>query len=145
MIIPVETRAELNALAPDTVVTSSLANWDPDIDYILDQWWAHRVQGRAYAASMEEVWFPMAKGGTDLAPYHGWAARLPEALKSEIAARRDDILAGRRTIPLDLSPPKAHRETGVDGAGWGGGDAQRLRPGAARRPDVRPGTRGPRQ
>jgi basic membrane lipoprotein Med (substrate-binding protein (PBP1-ABC) superfamily) len=98
---------DYNALAPDTVVTSSLANWDPDIDYILDQWWAHRVQGRAYAASMEEVWFPMAKGGTDLAPYHGWAARLPEALKSEIAARRDDILAGRRTIPLDLSPPKA--------------------------------------
>jgi basic membrane lipoprotein Med (substrate-binding protein (PBP1-ABC) superfamily) len=94
-------------LAPETVVTSSLAIWDPVMLYIIDQWWAHAANGAAYAAPDDPVWFTMAKGGTDLAPYHDWDKKLPDAVKAEIAAARGDILSGKLTIPLDLSTPKA--------------------------------------
>jgi basic membrane lipoprotein Med (substrate-binding protein (PBP1-ABC) superfamily) len=97
---------DFNALAPDTVVTSSLAIWDPDIGYILDQWWAHRTAGARYQAGREPVWFPMAEGGTDIAPYHNWDSRIPEPVKAEIAAARSAILAGTRTIKLDLANAK---------------------------------------
>jgi len=97
--------ADVNALAPDNVITSSLADWRPLIHYIIDQWWAHQTAHQPYNAGMDAVWFGMDQGGTDLAPYHGWDAKLPEPVKTEVAAARAKILSGALKIPLDLSIP----------------------------------------
>lgn len=95
--------ADLNGLAPDAVVTSALAQWEPNVNYIIDQWWANATEGKPYDAPKEAVWFPLGKGGTDLAPYHGWDAKLPAAVKDEVAAARQKILSGELKIPLNLA------------------------------------------
>lgn len=99
--------ADFNPLAPDTVITSSLASWEPNINRIIDLWWAHATEGKEYAAPRDAIWFDMAHGGTDLAPYHGWDAKLPAAVKDEVAAARARILSGALRIPLDLANPAA--------------------------------------
>jgi len=91
---------DLNALAPDVVVTSSLATWDPVIDYILDQWLSHVTTHAAYDAPREPVRFGMTLGGTDIAPYHGWDSKLPETVKALVVDAKAKILSGE----LKLSP-----------------------------------------
>jgi basic membrane lipoprotein Med (substrate-binding protein (PBP1-ABC) superfamily) len=96
---------DYSALAPDAVVTSAIANWEPDINFILDQWWAHATASAAYAAPHDQVWYGMARGGTDLAPYHAWEARLPDSLKTEVASAKAKILSGEKPIAIDLTNP----------------------------------------
>lgn len=99
--------ADLAGLAPDAVVTSALIRWDPQIAWLIDQWWAHAAEGKPYDAPRAARWFTMAEGGADLAPYHAWADRVPAALRQKVAALREEILSGRRTIPLVVTPPPA--------------------------------------
>jgi basic membrane lipoprotein Med (substrate-binding protein (PBP1-ABC) superfamily) len=98
---------DYSALAPDAVVSSALVDWDPDINYIIDQWWAHVTVGAPYDAPREAVWFGLAAGGTAIAPYHAWDEKLPDAVKAEVAQTTAKILSGEKPIPIDLSTPKA--------------------------------------
>ena len=41
---------DLVSLAPKTVITSAVINWDPEINWLIDQWWDHKTKGTAYAA-----------------------------------------------------------------------------------------------
>jgi basic membrane protein A len=98
---------DLNSLAPDEVVTSSLAIWDPMIDYIVDQWWAHATARAAYNAPREPVWFGLDHGGTDLAPYHGWDAKLTDAVKASVAETKAKITSGEKVLPANFANPVA--------------------------------------
>jgi basic membrane lipoprotein Med (substrate-binding protein (PBP1-ABC) superfamily) len=98
---------DLNSLAPDVVVTSSLATWDPMINYILDQWWAHTTTKAAYNAPREAVWFGLPAGGTDLAPYHGWDAKLTDGVKASVADTKAKIISGEKKLPANFDNPVA--------------------------------------
>ena len=98
---------DLNSLAPDVVVTSSLATWDPMINYILDQWWAHATAKAVYDAPKEAVWFGLPQGGTDLAPYHGWDATLTDAVKASVADTKAKIISGEKKLPANFDNPVA--------------------------------------
>ena len=59
-----------NSLAPEIVVSSAIAKWDPSISAAIDGWWAHAAEGATYNAPTERIVFTMKDGGADLAPYH---------------------------------------------------------------------------
>lgn len=89
-----------NSLAPDTVVTSALALWDPCITAIIDAWWNHTVNGTAYNAPTDKaLFFTMKDGASDLALYHGFDAKIPQDVKDLVTKTRDDIMSGKLVIP----------------------------------------------
>ena len=91
--------ADQNELAPDTVVSSSLALWDPCVNAIIDAWWNHTVSGTAYNASTEKaLYFLMKEGGSDIAPYHGFDAKIPQDVKDLVEKARADIKSGKLVI-----------------------------------------------
>jgi len=94
--------ADQNELAPDVVVSSAMAYWDPAARYLIDAWWEHTVNGVPYNAPTDtDLYFLMAEGGTDLAPYHGFEDQIPQEVKDLVDQTRQDIKDG--TLVLDIS------------------------------------------
>ena len=94
-----------NSMAPDAIPTSTLVYWRPQLHYIFDQWKNHKTTGAAYAAPMEPVWFHMAEGGGDIAPYHSFEDKIPAEVKDLVAKTREDIISGALKLELDMSLP----------------------------------------
>jgi basic membrane lipoprotein Med (substrate-binding protein (PBP1-ABC) superfamily) len=92
-------------MATDVVVSSTLNQWDPCVRYVIDDWFAHKAYGTPYNAPAKEISFNMREGGCDIAPYHGLADKVPQAVKDAVAKARADILAGTLTVPYNDSPP----------------------------------------
>lgn len=90
-----------SSLAPEVVVTSVVARWDPDAEVIIDAWWDHVVNGTPYNAPMERVQFFMKDGGADIAPYHDLDSTLPQDVKDAVAKAKADILSGSLEVPLN--------------------------------------------
>jgi basic membrane lipoprotein Med (substrate-binding protein (PBP1-ABC) superfamily) len=95
-------------LAPEVVVTSTLLFWDPVVEYIIDNWWAFKVEGVAFNASVEPVWFSMADGACDIAPFHEFDDVIPQDVKDLVAEIREEILAGSLVVPLNIEPPETN-------------------------------------
>lgn len=94
--------ADQNELAPDVVVSSAMAYWDPIVEYMVDEWWDYTVNGEAYDAPTDDaVHFFMADGATDIAPYHDFEDDIPQDVKDLINQTRQDIIDG--TLELDIS------------------------------------------
>ncbi len=49
----------------------------------------------------------MGKGGSYLAPYHDFDARLPDDVKQMVDERRQEILDGTFRVNLDESAPRS--------------------------------------
>ncbi|MCH8001513.1 MAG: BMP family ABC transporter substrate-binding protein, partial [Proteobacteria bacterium] len=49
----------------------------------------------------------MGKGGSFLAPYHGWDKKLSDDIKKMVAERRQEILDGTFRVDIDESAPKS--------------------------------------
>ena len=94
-----------HAFSETTILSSALSVWDPDINWILDEWWTHKTEGKPYNGNTELRWFGMAEGGSAIAPFHGLDAAIPEELKARVAATQADIISGAFTVPLDVSAP----------------------------------------
>jgi basic membrane lipoprotein Med (substrate-binding protein (PBP1-ABC) superfamily) len=94
-----------NFQSPDTVVTSHVAYWDPEILWVIDEWWNHKTTGEPYDAPMEGVWFSMAEGGSDLAPFHGFEDMIPEDVMDTVMQKKEDIMSGDFEVPLNVEPP----------------------------------------
>jgi basic membrane lipoprotein Med (substrate-binding protein (PBP1-ABC) superfamily) len=90
-----------NSLAPEVVITSAVARWDPDAVVILDAWYDHVVNGTPYNAPVERVQFSMKDGGADLAPYHDLESTLPQEVRDAVDQAKADILSGSLEVPLN--------------------------------------------
>jgi len=97
--------ADHNFMAPTAVLTSALGYWDPAIEYIVDQWWEHETTGEPYDAPLEQIWFPMAEGSGDLAPYHDLESLIPQEVRDQVEAVRQQILSGEFVVPLNTETP----------------------------------------
>ena len=75
--------------------------------YLIDQWKAKKESGKPYDAPMEPVWFGMAQGGLDIAPYHAWDDKIPAEVKKKVADARAAILDGSLKVPLEMQEPKS--------------------------------------
>ena len=98
------TYEDVNYLSPTSVLTSAVAYWEPHINYAIDEWWKHETEGTAYNASMDPVWFSMAEGTGDLAPFHGLDAQVPAEVIADVMQAREDILSGNLVVELKLGP-----------------------------------------
>lgn len=93
-------------LAPEVVVTSSLANWEPYLRYIIDEWWNWKKTGVKYEAPKDQpIYFLLDNGGPDIAPYHGFEDKLPQNVKDTVAEARQMIIDGDLVVPIKEEPP----------------------------------------
>lgn len=98
-------KADENHFAPDNIVTSAVALWDPDLNWIIDEWWKHATAGAAYAGNPEPRWFSMAEGGVSLASFHALDAKIPEEVKTKLTKTEAQIRDGSFKVPLDTTMP----------------------------------------
>jgi basic membrane lipoprotein Med (substrate-binding protein (PBP1-ABC) superfamily) len=93
-----------NSLAPETVVASTLARWDPVATFLVDEWWNHVVDGKEYAAPMKEVVYFMKDGGSDITGYNALDAKIPQEVKDAVADARQKIMNGELEVPYNEEP-----------------------------------------
>ncbi len=98
---------DLNSVAPTVVMTSTVTNWDPQLKYVINDWKDYHTAGKAYDAPKKEIWYSMAEGGSDIAPYHGFSAKIPEDVKAKVDQARKDIISGKIKVKMDMTLPKS--------------------------------------
>ncbi len=96
-----------NSIAPDVVLSSAIAIWDPTIKLLIDAWWNHVTLGFPYAAPMKDIIFGMEAGGSALAPFHGLADKVPADVKAKVEKAQSDIMAGKLKVPTRPEPVEA--------------------------------------
>ena len=97
--------ADYNFAAPQNVLTSALAYWDPDIKWVIDGWWDHKTTGAAYNAPADKHWFSMLDGASGLADFHGLDANIPQECMDKFNQAKQDFMDGKLEIPLNVEPP----------------------------------------
>lgn len=93
-----------NSLAPEIVVTSAVARWDPSLMVAIDDWWEHETAGTPYDAPTQRIVFGMADGGSELAPYHDLADVIPQEAQDEVEQVQAEILDGSLEVPMNEEP-----------------------------------------
>ncbi len=87
-------------LAPDVVLGSTLALWDPAIEYIVNVWWDHVADGKAYDGPMKEIVFSMAQGGSGIVISEKLADRIPAEVKARLDEAQKGIMDGTLKVPF---------------------------------------------
>lgn len=87
------------ALAPEVVIVSAVAKWDPAVNTMVDAWWEHNANGTAYDGNMEELRFFMAEGGSDISPFND--ALVPADVQEAVNEARDKIMSGELVVELN--------------------------------------------
>ena len=96
-------QSDIHEMAPDTIVTSPLVFWDPNVRYILDVWYDHVVNGTPYNAPADKaVFFPMKDGGADLAPLYNFEQKLPKEVIAKYEEVKKQIMDG--TLAITFNP-----------------------------------------
>ncbi len=94
--------SDQNQLAPDYVVSSPVWNMDPTVSYVIKQ-----VQSGAYTAQDLKDFSMVAKGGANLAPFHGTESKLPADLVAKVRAKETQIKTGLFRVDIDEAQPQS--------------------------------------
>lgn len=97
--------ADQSSYSPETIVSSAVAFWDPDVAWVIDAWYENKANGTAYAGNTELMWRGLAQGGSGIAPFHGLESKLPDAVKAAAADTLASIRDGSFEVPVDVSAP----------------------------------------
>jgi len=89
-----------NSLAPDVVVASPMAMWDPNIVNIIEKWYDYTVNGVPYDAPMDRIIYSFVDGGSMLSPYHTFEDVIPQDVRDLVQTTHDQIMSGELVIPL---------------------------------------------
>src|SRR3569623_874320 len=92
--------SDQSELGPDTVITGPVWDMWPTVQAAVKQ-----VKAGAYTASDFGAFSFMAKGGSYLAPFHGWDAKLPADVKKLVADKQASILDGSFRVNVDENTP----------------------------------------
>jgi len=90
-----------NSLAPDVVVSSTIALWDGCIKYVINDWYNHATKGTPYNAPMERIFYLMADGGADIASYHSLGDKIPQSVKDEVDKAHQAIKDGKLSVTMN--------------------------------------------
>ena len=90
-----------NSLAPEVIISSAIAKWDPVIEFLVDEWWNHEAKGVPYNAPMEMLRFGMKDGGSEMAPYHALGAKIPDQVKNEVEKKKKAMKDATFKTPLN--------------------------------------------
>ena len=99
---------DMAAFAPKSIVASALVKWDPQINWIIDQWWTVKSAGGKFDAPKEPKWFTWKEGSGDIAIGSAWAAKLPEDVKKLVDDSTAAIKDGSKKVDLNLSEVKSN-------------------------------------
>ena len=94
--------SDQTSLGPDTVVTSVVWDMWPTVKQVISL-----VKAGVFSAQDFGQFSYMGKGGSFLAPYHGWDKKLSDDIKKMVAERRQEILDGTFRVDIDESAPKS--------------------------------------
>lgn len=89
-----------NYLAPENVISSSMALWDPQLSYFIDEWWNHVTKGVPYNAPMEVIAFGMKDGGTAMAPYYKLKDKIPVDVQTMVEKKKKEIIDEDFKVPF---------------------------------------------
>jgi basic membrane protein A and related proteins len=92
--------SDQNSLAPDYVVTGPVWNMQPTVEYLLKQ-----VAAGSYTAQDLKDFSSMTKGGSSLAPLHGFEKKLPKDLLDKVVKREDEIKKGKFRVEINERAP----------------------------------------
>ena len=88
--------------APDHVVTGTVWNMRPVIDHAVA-----RAAARDVTAEDLRRFCTFARGGVELAAWHGWEEKLPPEVLRLVAERRAALAAGTLTLDIPATAPAA--------------------------------------
>lgn len=100
--------ADESSYSPSTVLSSTIARWDPEVSWILDEWWNHETAGTPYDGNTDIVWKGYADGGVEVASYNDLADRVPADVKALAEETIAKIKSGELTVELDVSLPTSY-------------------------------------
>ncbi len=93
--------------APKSIVASTTVNWDPHINWIIDEWWKVKTAGGSFNAPAEPKWFTWREGAGDLVINPAWAEKIPIDVMAEVEKATAAIKSGEREVELDLNEAKS--------------------------------------
>lgn len=100
-------QSDIHEMAPETIITSPLVFWDPDVKFVIGAWYDHVVNGTAYNAPADKpISFLMKDGGSNLAPLYEFEQKLPPEVIAKFKEVKQQILDGTLVIPLNLEEVK---------------------------------------
>ena len=88
-------------MAPDVVLASPVALWDPSFNYAVDAWWAHAAEGASHDAPMERVEYSMREGGSMLSPMNDL---VPADVQAAVVEAHDRIMSGELVVEFNPAP-----------------------------------------
>jgi basic membrane lipoprotein Med (substrate-binding protein (PBP1-ABC) superfamily) len=91
-------------LAPEAVITSNMARWDPALNLVIEAWWDQLANGVPMDGPMERLLFDMADGGSDIAPLN--EALVPADVQAVVMDLREQILNRELVIEVNEAPPE---------------------------------------
>jgi basic membrane lipoprotein Med (substrate-binding protein (PBP1-ABC) superfamily) len=92
--------SDQNALAPGVVITGPVWDMYPTIKFAIEM-----VQKKAWVSMDLGEWSMMGKGGSRLAPYHGFEKTLPVNVLKEVSDLEQKIINGTYRVPVDEQKP----------------------------------------
>ena len=99
-IVAFSNMSDQSSIAPDTVVTGPVWDMWPTVNHVVKL-----VQAKVYAAEDFGSFSYMSKGGSYLAPFHGWEAKLPADVKDMVAKRSKEIISGSFRVDVNEAAP----------------------------------------
>jgi basic membrane protein A len=93
-------------VAPEVVLTSAVIRFDPALKYIIEEWWNHETQGKAYNAPTQAVIYFMKDGGSDIAPFHGNESKISKEALEAVQQAKAKIMDGSLKVPVNPAKPE---------------------------------------
>ncbi len=101
-ILAISNMSDQYSLAPATVITGPVWDMGPTVKYVIAA-----VKAGVFTAQDFGDFSSMSKGGSHLAPYHQWAARLPAGVREMVEKRSREIIDGAFRVIIDESIPES--------------------------------------
>ncbi|MBE9553580.1 MAG: BMP family protein [Proteobacteria bacterium] len=101
-VLAISNMSDQSSLGPNTVITGPVWDMWPTVKYAVAM-----VQSGVFTAQDLGGFSFMGKGGSYLAPYHAWEAKLPADVKKMVADRTQEILDGTYRVNVDESIPQS--------------------------------------
>ncbi|MFP6641580.1 MAG: BMP family ABC transporter substrate-binding protein, partial [Myxococcota bacterium] len=104
------------ALAPEVVLASPMARWDPSLNAVIDGFWANAADGAAHDAPMERIIYFMPEGGNELSPM---SDLVPADVQAAVLDAQEKILSGELLVPFNSAPVDSQTAAAAPEAGPG--------------------------
>lgn len=101
-VLAIGNMSDQSSLGPDAVITSIVWDMWPTVKQVVSL-----VKAGVYSAQDFGQFSLMGKGGSYLAPYHGFDAKLSAEVKDAVATRRQDILDGNFRVDVNEGIPQS--------------------------------------